>query len=260
MPDVEKELQMLSRSLVDRIRVDLSCGNDSDEVIGDEPEGDKSETKNPASRRWLACPRTLRLTTRPRPPLNPEGTRSRTFNRISRSCGMPSMILNLTCSVEELASRLVRETLIPLFNKLHPEKSGWDLSLMNICAANMSLTAASAKAGAGRDISKMFKMQEHVLKEWKAEDVDGEPTVDKAEAFDTCDGDFRFPELQNSDETIDDGGAYGSQKREVDSREDDEIWQSDDDGLSSDYTCATCGHLVPHYAIEAHERFHNLKD
>ncbi|KAL8873952.1 MAG: hypothetical protein Q9174_000639 [Haloplaca sp. 1 TL-2023] len=214
MPDVEKELQMLSRSLVNRIRVDLSCGYDSDDIIHDEQEGDKSETKNAASRR-----------------------------------------------VEELASRLVRETLIPLFHKLHPEKSGWDLSLMNICAANMSLTAASAKDGAGRDISKMFRTQEHVLKEWKAEDVDVEPTMDKTEVFSTCDGDTRLPELQNSDKRICDGATYESQQWGVDSgEEDDEIWQSDDNGLSSEYSCATCGHLVPHYAIEAHERFHDLKD
>ncbi|KAL9586823.1 MAG: hypothetical protein Q9212_000641 [Teloschistes hypoglaucus] len=172
MTEVEKELGILSRSLITRIRLDLSCADDDDQSLLDEDIGNAKSSgfKLVPTRQWLACPRTLRLTTRPRPPVNRDGTFPRTSNRISRSCDMPSFTLSFSSSVEELSERLVQETLIPLFKKLHPGNLGWNLSLMNLCAANMVLTAASIKDSAGRDISKMFKTQDQVLKDWKVTD------------------------------------------------------------------------------------------
>lgn len=260
MAEVEKELGMLSRSLISRIRVDLSCADYHDEPTDDEQSCEDHGSSLP-TRLWLACPRTLRLTTRPRPPMNPDGTRSRTFNRISRSCDMPSLVLNLNSSVDELSERLVLETLVPLFHKLHPEKSGWNLSLMNLCATNMSLTAASAKDGAGRDISKMFKMQAHVLREWKVDDIDVAPAVDESAAPDERDKDVVAAELQvPKKEIINQNGSNDLQNREQESQEDEVIWQSDEDDPGFDHTCTICALVVPHYAIDAHERFHDLKD
>ncbi|KAL8702164.1 MAG: hypothetical protein Q9224_000126 [Gallowayella concinna] len=246
MAEVEKELRMLSKSLLSRIRKDLSHVDDFDQPLGEEDgvERATNDTSQSSSLpRWLAYPKTLRLTTRPRPPLNPDGTRSRTFNRISRSCDMPSLVLNLRTSVEELSEILVQESLIPLFHKLHVGKSGWDLSLMNLCAANISLTAASSRDGAGRDISEMFKMQVHVLKDWKIEE-DNDTTASGS-----------GPAAINEDalQAVHTNLSIATEDEEC-------IWQSDEEVASPNYTCAKCGLAVPEFAMTAHERFHDLPE
>ncbi|KAL8915118.1 MAG: hypothetical protein Q9171_000421 [Xanthocarpia ochracea] len=262
MAEVEKELKLLSRRLLSRIRIDLSFMEDHDEVSGEQKGIEHATSDNRSSRQWLAYPKVLRLSTRPRPPLNPDGTRSRTFNRISRSCDMPSLVLDLSNSVEGLSEILVRETLVPLFHKLHPQKSGWDLSLMNLCAASISLTAASSRDGAGRDISKMFKMQEHVLKDWKFEDIDNAAAVGSESAVfhERARGamgnqsqikvkeNFCDSVLKSKDETL----------KEI--PDNDNTWQSDDEVTGPNYTCNKCGSAMPDFAIAAHERFHDLRD
>lgn len=259
---VEKELEMLSRSLLSRLREDLLCNDDDDEGLCRGRNGDNGARSVPWTRQWLACPRTLRLTTRPRPPLNPDGTRSRTFNRISRSCDMPSLVLELSKNAEELSKRLVQETLIPLFHKLHPEKSGWDLSLMNLCATNMSLTAASSKDGAGRDISKMFRRQEHVLKDWKiGNGTDATVLVENHAATDDPDQGRLYVEPDSAnDHELDLAGAKGSQREIEECEVDEDCWQSDDEVAGFDNICATCKLPVPQFAMAAHQRFHDLPD
>ncbi|KAL8738645.1 MAG: hypothetical protein Q9181_000591 [Wetmoreana brouardii] len=262
MAEVEKELRLLSKSLLSRIRADLSCVDDDDQPLAEELGGEENQSISALSKRqWLACPRTLRLTTRPRPPTNPDGARSRTFNRVSRSCDMPFLILNLSSSVEELSERLVHETLIPLFHKLHPEKSGWNLSLMNLCATNMSLTAASARDGAGRDISKMFKTQEHVLKEWRVDDTDTTTAVN-----DETPSNKRHGKMVSVDQVAPTEDLSGHnpendwQSLTDEGQEYVDSWQNDDEVSGFDYTCTMCGLAMPHFAIAAHERFHDLKD
>ncbi len=71
--------------------------------------------------------------------------------------------------------KLVQETLIPMFRRLHFQQGGWNLSLMNIGVTNMVEAASEDGKGKGRDIGKMFKRQEDVLKEWKVEDRDIPP-------------------------------------------------------------------------------------
>lgn len=241
MTAVDKELRTLSRSLLSRIRTDLSSTHNDDEAHVEEAtvKGASNQCKSKKSlptRQWLAYPRTLRLTTRPRPPLNPDGTRSRTFNRISRSCDMPSLILNLNSSIEEQSERLVQGTLIPLFHKLHPEKSEWNLSLMNLCATNISVTAANVRDGAGQDISTMFRRQEKVLKDWKVETSTDATAMDSQ--LDVRDA-FTF-------------ANHGA--------EDNDQWQSDDDMPQTEDICMTCGFPVPQFATAAHDRFHALPD
>ncbi|KAI4150917.1 MAG: hypothetical protein L6R39_002131 [Caloplaca ligustica] len=262
MAAVEKELRMLSRSLLSRLRQDLSCIDNDDKPSIDYATGEDEGKTGHSTRQWLARPRSLRLTTRPRPPLNPDGTRSRTFNRISRSCDMPSLALDLVKDVEYVSERLVQETLIPLFQKLHPEKSGWNLSLMNLCATNISLTAASAKDGAGRDISKMFKTQEDVLRDWKVrDDVVGSPLVTQLAAADKHDQEFVDvqPDVFIEKEILFDG-ANGSRWTINDCEEHEDTWQSDDGGSDIGPICPICGLPVPAFAMTAHERFHDLPD
>ncbi|KAL8728754.1 MAG: hypothetical protein Q9166_005186 [cf. Caloplaca sp. 2 TL-2023] len=258
MDEVEKELRRLSRSLLSRMRIDLSCLDDN------EPSGEETSAKRDANgtlslRQWLAYPKTLRLTTRPRPPRNPDGTRSRTFNRISRSCDMPSLVLNLHSSIEELSETLVRDTLIPLFHRLHPEKSGWGLGLVNLCAANISLTAASSKDGAGRDISKMFKMQEHVLKDWRVDvDIDAAPMKDEISASEEDKIAIANTEPRAAvGEMLDENGTKDNDEKAEESHD---TWQSDDEIPDLNPTCNKCGLAVPDFAIVAHERFHDMPD
>ncbi|KAL8716748.1 MAG: hypothetical protein Q9225_005954 [Loekoesia sp. 1 TL-2023] len=262
MAAVYKELCMLSRSLLSRIREDLLCVDNDNEAPVEDAGGEDERKGTPSPRQWLACPRTLRLTTRPRPPLNPDGTRSRSFSRISRSCDMPSLVLNLSQSIEDLSERLVQGTLIPLFHKLHPEKSGWNLSLMNLCATNMSLTAASARDSAGQDISKMFRRQEDFLKDWKVEDDTDDPTVFNGfKTWDKHDHDSVDATADASTSCVVDLSRADDFQQVIDHCGDDEdIWQSDEELLGFDRICTTCGLSVPHFAMDAHDRFHKIPD
>lgn len=267
MDEVREELAMLARSLIKRIRLDLTSDveEDDDRSLNGEEEQQVSEDDHETSRRWIAYPQTLRLTTRPRPlgpPLNPDGTRPRTFNRISRSCNMPSMIFNLTSNVEILAEKLVNDTLIPLFHQLHPERLGWNLSLVNLCAANMSLVAADNKDRVGRDIGKMFRRQENRLKHWKIEDMD----------IGLYDDDTRSQQIELSTHapiehdtittSLQKDHRYGSEDAGLSTQEShhDDAWDSEDYALDLGDTCKICSAVMPPFAMIAHERFHAMPD
>ncbi|KAJ5868379.1 hypothetical protein N7534_002932 [Penicillium rubens] len=130
---VRRELVVLSRSLIRRVRTDLL---------------DMSDESAPRGR-WRAHPRTVRLSTRPRPPPDPGG-RSYNSNRISRSAPLPPFVFNLDENIDALAERL----------------TGWNLSLLNVAVTNMVESAGDQKQNSGRDIGKMFRQQETVLKDW----------------------------------------------------------------------------------------------
>lgn len=261
MGEVRKELAMLARNLIKRMRLDLTSDveEDGDGFLNGKEE-QISKNRPETSRRWIAYPQTLRLTTRPRPPLDPDGTRSRTFNRISRSCSMPSMVFDLTNNVDDLAKKLVTETLVHLFCKLHPKRSSWNLSLVNVCATNISLVADSTKDGAGRDIKKMFLKQEDILKEWKVEDLDIAPS----------DSDTKIQQADHAsaaDDTITampcNDYCYGSEDFRIstqESHDENDAWNSEEDALDVGYACKICGAVMPPFATVAHERFHTMSD
>lgn len=259
---------MLSGSLIKRMRLDLTTLHDEDDVgILHEGKGhdESPDSTATASRRWIAHPKTLRLSTRPRPALNPDGTRPRTFARMSKSSSMPTFVFSFTHTVDFLAERLVEEALLPLFWKLHQEKSGWDLSLVNVCATNMSMTASESGMGAGRDIGKMFRRQEDVLKDWKISDLnielpdnDNEPENDRTEQADS-----RSTEHQLTDHQSPKNPFLGSEDlhpliREV--SQGDDAWNSEDDLVDLGDKCIQCGAVMPPFAMIAHERFHSLPD
>ena len=262
MEEVVKELRMLAMSLLKRMRLDLIETDDDNQGLDMEESTDQGLQAN-ESRQWLAHPKTLRLTTRPRPPLNADGTRTRSFNRISRSGPMPTWILNLNENIEDLAIRLVNEALIPSFRKLHPEKSGWNLSLVNVAATNMVETAADDKFGSGRDIGKMFRRQEDVLKPWKVEDRDIAPSDEDEGDIGT---DTAFPdqekvlsvEAEAAPNAIATTTPFEPQpKIEAVSSPEDGSWESDDEyDAEVGETCAACGATMPAFAIAAHQRFH----
>lgn len=258
--DVKKELLMLADSLIRRMHLDLTEADDDDDGRCPEPKEKRFQADRVSvSRRWLAHPRTLRLTTRPRPPVNPDGIRTRTFNRISRSIPMPRLVFTLKKKREVLVDALVSESLIPLFRKLHPEKSGWNLSLVNVAVANMVETATDYGDGGGRDIGKMFKRQENVLKDFKTEEKDIMPprkgpitTRDQIDMW--CPPTPEIPQKH-----IEIGLRHGSEEELPHTQASlsaDDAWESEGEEPCLSDTCAVCGAVMPSFAIAAHERFH----
>lgn len=209
-----KELKILSRSLIKRMRVDLT---------------EEDDATSSTNRHWLAHPRTIRLSTRPRSAQAPiTSSRARIFQRISRSAPLPNFIFGLSDSIDAIAERLVEDTLLPLFRKLHPEKQGWNLSLVNIAVTNMVETAGDNKSASGRNIGSMFRKQEDTLREWKVEDRDVPP--------------------EESDSPMTD----------LSPSKDHDGWLSDEelDAEEELVSCPTCGGQMPPFAIAAHLRFH----
>jgi DNA polymerase iota len=265
MAQVYKELRMLCMSLLKRMRVDLLEDDDDFDNSASVQSlglGMVDLVTSVIGKKWIAHPKTIRLTTRPRPPLNPDGTKSRSFNRISRSGPLPNFVFNLREGLDALVEKLVQETLVPMFHRLHPEKQGWNLSLMNVGVTNMAETATENGTGGGRDIGRMFKRQEEVLKDWKVEDKDIPPHDFTAEGIETETSDGLLPELQaepsaGSDavESISEPAPHTDQNV-VD---EDTYWEEDeeDDGYNR---CQTCGAGIPSFAMAAHELYHALGD
>ena len=254
--EVRKELAMLAGSLIKRMRLDLTSSAEDENRLFNGEEGLARNNSSETSRRWIAYPQTLRLTTRPRPPLNPDGTRSRTFNRISKSCSMPSMMFNLTNSVDAVAGKLVHDILVPLFRKLHPQRSGWNLSLVNLCATNMSLVGANAKGGAGRDIEKMFRKQDDILRYWKVDDVNVARSKEQIleDVSTAAEYDATMGVLRNDH-------SYGSEALRNPTQEScDDAWDSEEGALDMGNACKICGAMMPPFAMIAHERFHTIPD
>jgi DNA polymerase iota len=277
MEVVLRELNTLTNSLLKRLRIDLL--EDDDEVLNTD------STTASRRKRWIAHPKTLRLSTRPRPPLNADGTRTRTFNRISRSAPCPTFIFNLSEPTENLSEKLVAGVLLPLFRKLHPEKSGWNLSLLNIAATNMADAASDTKGGTGRNIAKMFRQQDDVLKQWRVEDRDSSPSpslddkmgeqpeqdeeLDQGRPSHHNHPDNSTPSPQHPQPVLSDPspplplthqGSEDTIPLSQDSLLSDpgDIWASDEEMMdeTSSFRCDDCGAVMPTFAMVAHSRWH----
>lgn len=252
MSEVLKELTILASSLLKRMHTDLLEDDDDPDALG--------------TKRWIARPKTLRLSTRPRPPLNPDGTRTRTFNRISKSGQVPGFVFSLKDNVELIVSKLVQQSLVPLFRQLHPQPSGWNLSLVNVCVTNMVETATDDGKGSGRDIGRMFRRQDEVLKEWRVEDRDipPDPVPLQAESKDgdeeSHDGKPHTPSAGFEKDAIMEGSEDVMYLTQGTIIEDNGQW--DDDGENEDNweRCRDCGAIMPAFAIAAHERFHDIDE
>jgi DNA polymerase iota len=265
---VYEELRMLCTTLLKRMRVDLLDNDADDEGLngGDLPRAANPELGSPViltpNKRWIAHPKTIRLTTRPRPPLKPDGTRSRKFNRISRSGPLPNFVFNLHEGIDVLVEKLVQEILGPMFHKLHPEKQGWNLSLMNVGVTNMVEAASEDGSGGGRDIGRMFKRQEEALKEWKVEDKDvppdtiTEPNV-KIATSDESDLEIQAESSAGNDameNILEDAQRAGQNTMD----EEDVEWEDKESDVSC--RCHTCGAGIPAFAVAAHQLYHDLGD
>ncbi|KAM5352004.1 hypothetical protein ACJ41O_004727 [Fusarium nematophilum] len=211
MGQIAEELHKLSYSLIRRMRVDL--------LVPDEL------ADAPGSQRWIARPRTLRLSTRSWTPLH--STQGHSYGRVSRSGPLPSFVFDIKDDMDHIAERLVSEALLPLLRRLSPEKGQrWSLQMLNICVANMAIGAADGKMGIGRDISIMFKRQDEVLRPFQV-------IPDREE------------EGPQEDETV-----------RWDLEEDEEMeadWQ-----MGEKVECPICGHSIPSFAVPAHTRYHEM--
>ena len=265
LPALTKELITLSRSLISRMRVDLTTSEDILDIARRDTVGvgdfrEKDEDNHPHIRRWIAHPRVLRLSTRPRPPRNPDGSRQRSFARISKSGPMPSFVFSLTTEIGVLSRRMVNEAIMPLFRKLHPESAGWDLSLVNLCASGMT-TGANSSGGEGRDIFRMFQNQETVLKQWRvSESVESEHENVRPHRMihGAVTDSFRqdIDDRQRWD-VADIGGSEDLMPPSQDSTYMDDEDIEDDMVHTSKEMCMVCGAKMPALALADHDRFHN---
>ncbi|KAI1878841.1 hypothetical protein JX265_003018 [Neoarthrinium moseri] len=219
-----RELCSLSASLMRRMHVDLM---DED-----------STTESPESRKWLAHPKTLRLSTRTRSKLGTESQSRENFSRSSRSQPLPTFVFSLKEGPEMIAERLVNDAILPLFRRLHNERQGWNLALINICVTNMVLTGNEDGIGGGRDISVMFRTQDAKLKEFTVYDNSPQANPYVADAS---------------------GLECMKQSPQEQSKQDSDIesvgWE-EEDGYT--HVCPLCGNTIPQFALPAHERFHAL--
>lgn len=213
--EAKKKLQILATSLVKRMRTDLV--EDSDDGVT----------------RWLARPRTLRLSTRQRSPRNADGSREYSYanGRISRSAPAPSFLFKLGAGVEAIAEKLVEESLLSMFRKLHPDKSFGELSLINIAVTNMVESAGDQKQSSGRDIGQMFKNQESSLRK--------QPEEMYSQASQTSPSTWEEPTPVN-----------------------EATWEEseDEDESSTVHTCDICGMLLPAFVLPAHALYHAVPD
>lgn len=266
LPEVLKELNILAKSLITRMRVDLLGLEDDFEA---EPtSGDTDETKATSTdgKKWLAHPKTLRLTTRPRQALLPDGTRPRSFKRISHSAPLPNIVFTLTEPIETLADKLVKESLLNMFRKLHPEKAGWNLSLVNLAVTNMAETAGNSKTANGRDIGNMFKKQEDVLRDFRVTDFGNvsspadEALEDDGRTNGTCE-ESEVLDGRQSNGAREEAEAMNDERQLDGTREGftgdgSDGWDDDDEDDAQ--RCEVCGMMLPVFAMVAHRRFHAL--
>lgn len=225
------ELYALALALIRRLRTDLLPDGGDADASADPP-------------RWLAYPRTLRLATRVKRTAGGAAVEGRPdFHRSTRSAPLPRFVFGHRESAEALVERLVRETVMPLFRRLHGERQGWNLALLNLGATNMVLTGSEDGSGAGgrRDIAAMFKTQDAKLKEFTT--YNNEPTT--APAADTT----TVP-ATHTDEPRDEQAAWQTGTT---------AWEDDEEQESS-LRCPMCGQPIPTFAMNAHQRFHTLSD
>ncbi|KAI1210608.1 DNA/RNA polymerase [Annulohypoxylon truncatum] len=254
--EIARELRALATSLVRRMRVDLTTVDEVD------PSDPASQHQGQPQLRWAAYPKTLRLSTRCRPRLTTTGSTPtpESFSRNSRSQSLPSFVLNLKDeSVESVAERLASELLLPLFRRLHVERQGWNLALINICVTNMVMVAGSSEsangagAGGGRNIARMFRTQEDKLREWTVYDTAPVPDNPTSPSTHDIKNDVHGEE---GEATPMEDLVEAAETAVVSLDSDADAWEEEDESQR----CHICGHAIPSFALLAHERFHSVED
>ncbi|KAI9855745.1 MAG: hypothetical protein M1813_009635 [Trichoglossum hirsutum] len=248
LEEVTRELKKLAESLIRRMHTDLledddDNNNENDNRSASHPTMNdgppigaaKDGRPRPApKRRWIACPHAIRLSTRSHLSNDPSAPSRPSLNRTSRSCPTPPFLFSLANPPTHLAAKLVTETLTPLFRRLHPEKSGWELSLVNVAVVNM------VEGDGGRGVESLFRR----LEERRKGDEGGSG--------------WRGNRIVA-------GQRFGSEdciSSTQESNEDSEdLCSSSRDGnegtlFQNSEQCDICGAVMPDFAMPAHERLH----
>jgi len=314
--EIARELRALATSLIRRMRVDLTDAAVVNSVTQHTTSSKSPDTcTSPRTPRWLAYPKTLRLSTRTKPkPGTTNTNEASTFSRSSRSAPLPSFVFNISAvsppcppstsitqsnpnpqlhsnsyvsslspSSEELAERLVTESLLPLFRRLHPERGGgWNLALINICVTNMVVVAIDTdedgkrtKLAVGRDIGRMFRTQEDKLRQWTVYDTT-QPTQLPTTSLSTSapdnsraclHDDVGRNNLVRKIGLAEDKGEEGKGERnengeelKVEEEEEEGYYNTWEEEEPDSHRCKVCGHVIPSFALLAHERFHALDE
>ncbi|KAL2852410.1 hypothetical protein BJY01DRAFT_96213 [Aspergillus pseudoustus] len=211
-----KAMIALAASLIRRMRTDLT--EKYTDVEGEATSASASHGETGV--RWLARPRSLRLSTVPRS--LPGSENGHSHSRISHSAPLPQYVFNLDESEDALAERLVRELTTSMFRKLHRERTGWNLRVLNLAVTNM--VDLVGKHSSGRDIGRMFQRQE-------AEHPEGS----------TAPQPLPMPNTPQSTPAV----------------ASEAVWEeSDEEDEMTGVQCNACGASIPHFARTAHEVYH----
>ena len=239
MVEIQAELRKLSASLLRRMHIDLTEDASPHPPVSGDGDGSVEEASGPG-RKWIAHPKTLRLSTAPK--WSASDGKPYMFGRASRSQPLPAFVFNLQAEPRQRAARLVEEALLGMFARLNPAPRGWNLGMLNVCVTNMHPAGTEDGSGRGRDIAVMFRRQEDVLREFTVYGDD-----DASEA----------PEPSEQGGGEEDSDRAGEEQREEDVADDDDMWE--DAGDFSDGImehCPLCDRLIPIFALGAHDRFH----
>ncbi|KLU91915.1 DNA polymerase iota [Magnaporthiopsis poae ATCC 64411] len=278
---VRRELTKISASLITRMRADLLAQDIAGSGGGVGAAHHKAVIDTAAAQKWIAVPRTLRLTTRPRHGSGSGGLSesSREYNynhgRVSRSQPIPGFLLSLAQSVDQLAQRLAEEILMPMFHRLatpRPGSSGgggggYDVGLLNVCVANVTMTAGDGAGSSGRDIADMFRRRDEFRREFTVYDDASEEAQEQQQQQQRQQEPPTSISTDGSTMLLDgDANAHEDELLETSVLGDveDDLFEGGDemdpwDGHDAQ-RCRTCGHAIPTFALEAHYRYHLLED
>ncbi|EPS44954.1 hypothetical protein H072_958 [Dactylellina haptotyla CBS 200.50] len=251
---LESVLIRLSITLIRRLKIDLLTTASLPLPSQDGAFVDTTQLGLP-SKKWQAFPKTLRISTRDRNTMK-YGTRN------SKSGPMPNFVFAINTRIEEIARRLAKEALVPLFRRLHgpdiPGGGKYDLALINIAATNMGGGETGTEGG---DVAAMFKRYSEVFPDgdWEKKRPLLETQLEES--------------LLPGDDKEDENNISGLDiENDEDEDDEDEIYDgflSDDDGFSEgaastegsqEVVCKNCHIRLPIFAIGAHERFHKNMD
>ncbi|KAK0740997.1 hypothetical protein B0T18DRAFT_353460, partial [Schizothecium vesticola] len=250
--DIRREMHLLTASLLRRIHTDLVVVEDDDT----QPTSPPTTTAG----KWLAYPKTLRLTTRPY--TSPSDGKPYDWSRTSRSVPLPSFVFHLAAPAEQTAQRLVTETLMPLFHRMNPAPRGWNTGLINVCVTNMA-GSASEGGGSTRNIGDMFRRQDEVRREFTAyADEAGEGSPGQAGKRSREEEEEESGEGGSKRVFGEGGRTLAASSPEDDDGDDDEPWDPVlDDGpndRTDGETCPRCGYWMPLFVVGSHLRYHEM--
>ncbi|KAF8420052.1 hypothetical protein EV426DRAFT_613232 [Tirmania nivea] len=287
---VEQVLIQLVTKLIRRMHIDL---------LSPLPTPTRSTpTPTTSLQRWLALPRTFRLSLRPRGMAGPYSA------RVSKSAPFPRYVFARDSCAEALAGRLVREVGLPLLRKMGKMGEG-ELQLMNVAVVNIEELKRGEAVMAEVDIEKMFAGKNEMAvgsRNRNDEDMDWEKEITEIDKvykmLEEREIKREYKLVEETAGEISNGRitADGQHLRKlgavkpidnqmrlgigeglwVNSDDIGELWNVDGNGFESDSSdfemedescsssaqyvvCAKCGMRMLLFALEAHARFHDME-